>query len=145
MKDLKFDMWIEIQKNNFDDKWSISFCIHPVTIYEENFFIDGYPVDLYVEDEKERSSQTFKFNSKLFKEIQKLLLPNSKKHYLSVPQDVAWDYYHYTCYEGFMFNVHPVSMTGDYLRQSFIGTQEEVYNKCKQLNEKWISKNKNLS
>jgi hypothetical protein len=26
-----------------------------------------------------------------------------------------------------MFNVHPVSMTGDYLRQSFIGTQEEIY------------------
>jgi hypothetical protein len=34
-------------------EWT-SFCIQ-CTIYEENFFIDGYPVDLCVEDEKERS------------------------------------------------------------------------------------------
>ncbi len=141
MKDLKFKIWIEIQQSS-RQQWTISFCVHDAYIYYEEFFIEGYPIDIRMEEGKEKKSQTFKFNRILLKKIGELLFPNTKGRYIPVKQDVAWDYYHYTFYEGFRFAVHPVSMSGKFLRQEFEGTQEEIYNKCLHLNRKWISKSK---
>ena len=73
------------------------------------------------------------------------MLPKSKTNYFGVNKTVAWDYYHYTVFVGgFTFAVHPISMSNTFLRQEFEGTQEEIYEKCLELNEKWISKNKLL-
>jgi len=144
MNDLKFKLWIEIKKSDITNNWSVSYCIHSATIYNKEFFIEGYPINSYKEDGKTYSSQNFEFNSLLLKKIQKLLLPNSTKNYISVSQDVAWDYYHYCLYEGFMFNIHPISISNNFFRQEFVGSQAEIYQKCFDLNKKWISKNKKL-
>ena len=142
---MKFKLWIEIKQMSHDDKWIISYCVHDAHIYKEEFFISGYKVDSYTEDKIIFKKQTFKFNKKLHPIIQKLLLPKSKTNYFGVNKTVAWDYYHYTVFVGgFMFAVHPISMSNTFLRQEFEGTQEEIYEKCLELNEKWISKNKLL-
>ena len=135
-----------ITKYIIDEDWYISFCIHNASIYDENFFIENYPIKEYKEEGKIKKSQEFTFNKLLIEKIRNLLLPNrTSKWGIKVNQSTAWNYYHYTLYiGGFTFNVHPVSMGNDFIRQSFKGTQEEIYNKCVELSEKWISKDKNL-
>lgn len=150
MNDLKFDITVEIQeveylhKKGEEPKWMVSFHIPDCHIHNKEFFIDGYHIVKYVEEKKPYEMQVVRFNDLLKKKIERLLLPKSKAHYFNVSRNVAWDYYHYTSYLGFRFNVHPCSMGHNFLRQTFTGTQEEIYNKCLELNQKWISKNKEL-
>lgn len=143
---MKFSLWIEIHENSLPDNdefWTIRYTVHDCNIYKEEFFIDSYPISF--KEESLDKYQTIKFNEKLHKIIQKLLLPKSKTNFYVVNKQTAWDYYHYVLHTGgFVFNVHPVSMSGKFLRQEFIGTQEEIYEKCLELNTKWISKNKLL-
>ncbi len=146
--DIKFKLWIEIKELEYPRKtkedeerdWIVSFCVHSAHIYDEEFFIEGYPVNSYTENGKTFKSQTFNFNKKLLEKIHKLLLPGIKPNYVSMPKKEAWDYYHYTLYEGFTFNVHPISMTPTFFRQEFVGTQGEIYQKCLDMNKKWVSR-----
>jgi hypothetical protein len=141
---MKFKLWIDIKQISFDneDNWVISYCVHDAIIYKEEFFIPNYNINTYIDEENVCKTQTIKFNKKLDSIIQKLLLPKSNTNYFGVSKLTAWDYYHYTLHiEGFKFAVHPMSMSNTYLRQEFEGTQEEIYEKCLELNTKYISKN----
>lgn len=142
---MKFKLWIEIQEQPYQEKikeenrtWVVSYSISETSISDENLFIEGYKIKSYTEDGKTHYYQKFKFNKNLHKVIQELLFPGSNKNYLAMNRDKAWDYYHYTFYEGFKFNVHPISMGNGFFRQEFEGTQEEILNKCTELNKKWI-------
>lgn len=144
MNDLKFELSIQIQQHKHDENWSINVIIHDTTIYDKKFFIDNYPISSCYEEGIKLEYQQFYFNQSLMKDIFSLLL-DSKKNYRTVDSLNAIDYYHFLSYEGFSFNVHPVSMSRDFLRMQFIGTQEEIYNKCKHLNDRWIKRwNENI-
>lgn len=134
---MKFKLWITIQKIGVIDKWSISYIVHNAKIYNSILFVAGYPVDTYVEDNKVYSSQNFVFNKNLHKVIKELLLPGSRKNYISVTKEQAWNYYHFCSHEKFTFAVHPISIGNNYFRMEFEGTQEEILNKCKDMNDKW--------
>lgn len=135
---MKFDLWIEIKKSDYTDNWNVCATVHRYICRDEKFFIEGAPIDVYFEQGKEYKNQTFHFNKLLLKEILKLLFPGNGKNLLNIDRQKAWDYYHYTLYEGFTFNVHPISISNTFFRQSFKGTQEEIYQKCLDINKKWL-------
>jgi hypothetical protein len=140
---MKFKMWVEI-KQLIGDTWVISFCVHDAQIYDPKFFIEGYRINKWQEDGKFWEKQTFKFNPKLFKEIQKLLFPNEKRNnYISLPKQKAWDFHHFLYYEGFRDAVHPCSRSGDFLRDEFEGTQQEIYQVCLNVHNNWIKPKNN--
>lgn len=132
------------QKSKENPQWTISYSFLDSHIYKQELFIEGYPINSYTEEGKTHYSQSFKFNKLLMKLIGNLLLPKAKSNFIGVDQDTAWNYYHYTLYSGFRFNVHPVSMGSNFIRQELKGSQEEIYNICKKMYDKWISKDKNL-
>jgi hypothetical protein len=139
---MNFKLNITIQKNNFfltENRWQINVSVGETRIHDEKFFVEGVETKSYTEDKKKHSYQTFRFNKKLFAEIQELLFPGSNKNYVSAEQEVAWDYYHYCSYENLSFNVHPVSISADFFRFEFEGSQEAIYEKCLDINKNWTS------
>lgn len=136
---MNFKLWIEIQKSA-SEKWYINAHVYDHTCYDEKFFIEGAPHKTEITSEGTFHSQTIKFNPLLLKEIKLLLFPDNGKGLSGLTEQQAWDFYHYTVYEKFTFNVHPISISSNFFRQEFEGTQEEIYEVCKRLNEKWIKR-----